>query len=123
MVTKGNKYEATVAEKKLLEVLLDPENRLLNVTELCNLAGISRKTYYEAFKNPNFVELVRVSSIDLIKKSMVELIKIGLEYARKGSAQHWKVLLEMAEIYKQKVEEDTNRIITFRFADPSSDEE
>ncbi len=49
-MTKTNIYEPTVAEKKLLEVLINPEHLGKNVTELCNLANVSRNKYYDAMK-------------------------------------------------------------------------
>lgn len=119
--TKVNKYEPTTAELKLLEVMLDPGNRLMNITDICHLAQISRKTYYDSFKKDEFVDLVHTSSLDLVKRYAIELVVIGIHFAREGSAQHWKVLMEMADLYKKHIDaEDTVEEVIVRFVDPDS---
>lgn len=57
-MTEKDKYKPTAAEKRLLEVLINPDYLGKNVTELCNLAGISRNKYYDAMKKKDFQSLV-----------------------------------------------------------------
>ena len=57
-VTKGNIYKPTTAEKKLLEVLINPENAGKTVTDICNLANVSRRKYYEAMGKEEFIGLL-----------------------------------------------------------------
>ena len=45
----------TAAGEQLLAVIIEPEARMLTVTEICQKAGISRDTYYRMFKDPRFL--------------------------------------------------------------------
>lgn len=115
--TKADKYEPTKAEEKLLEVLANPESRQLNVTEICQLASISRDTYYKAFAKPEFLETNRQLGLDLIKQQISPLINIGITEAKKGSFQHWKVLMEMGDMYTEKKKIDLDATVTAKLED------
>ena len=54
-ITKLNGYNLTAAEQRLLEVLVNPANVGLSVTEKCKLANISRTTYYDLMQKPEFL--------------------------------------------------------------------
>ena len=97
--TKSNEYQPTNAELKLLDALHNPENYLLSITELCNVAGISRKTYYECFKKPEFCALNQEMGAELVKKVIQPIINASAKAAIDGSYQHAKMLLEMAGSY------------------------
>lgn len=107
-------YKLTDKEKNLLEVLLNPENRMKSITDICKLAKCSRPVYYEAFSKPGFVEIYKKRSMDMVKQSIASVLNTFIREAQRGSFQHGKVLLEMAGIYteKQQVEHsgsiDTN---------------
>lgn len=103
-LTEEDRYMPTPAELKLLEVMLLPENAKTNVSAKCKLAGISRTTYYEITKKPEFVRLIRDTALDLVKAELVSLMHIGIKEARDGSFQHWKVLLEMAGIHSEALQ-------------------
>ena len=104
-MTKQNKYKPTAAEKKLLEVLLVPENTSKNVTELCNLAGISRNKYYDAMKKVEFTDLVNGTTMDLIKGKVYGVLNATYMHAlgEKGH-QDRKLLLSMVGLYTEKTE-------------------
>jgi predicted DNA-binding protein (UPF0251 family) len=111
VMTDANKYYPTPAEIKLLEVLLLPDNAKLNVTEKCNQAGISRTTYYELMKKPEFMQLCKDTALDLVKSEIMSLMQIGIEEAKGGSFQHWKILLEMIGMHTDKQDHNVN--VTF----------
>jgi hypothetical protein len=92
----------TDTEEKLLEVMLNPENRMKSITDICNMAKISRMTYYRAFKKPEFTEVYNNKSKDLIKQAVAPVINTFIREAQRGSFQHGKVILEMAGIYTEK---------------------
>lgn len=92
----------TKAEQNLLEVMLNPENRMKSVTDICKLAKIERVTYYRAFQKPEFVEIYNKSSVDLVKQSVASVLNTFVREAQRGSFQHGKVLLEMAGVYAEK---------------------
>lgn len=95
-------YKLTEKEKNLIEVLLNPENRMKSITDICKLAKCSRPVYYEAFSKPGFVEIYKKRSVDMVKQSIASVINTFIREAQRGSFQHGKVLLEMAGIYTEK---------------------
>jgi hypothetical protein len=94
-------YLPTATEQKILDALLDPANKYKNVTELCSAADVGRKSYYEAFKKPEFATLYRKLTLDLVKQSVAPVVNTFIKEATRGSFQHGKVLLEMAEMYQE----------------------
>ena len=93
----------TEGEQKLLEVLLNPENRMKSITDICNTAGMSRQTYYRAFSKPEFSAVYKEKAKELVKQSVVPVINTFIREAQRGSFQHGKVILEMADMYADKV--------------------
>jgi hypothetical protein len=108
--TQLDKYQATPCEKKLLEVLLNPECRFFTVTKICKEAGINRQTYYNAFDKPGFVEYYHDSSIDFVKQSVGPIITAFTKMAVGGSFQHGKILLEMAKLHKDSVDVNSRNL-------------
>lgn len=111
MVTKINVYEPSSAEIKLVEVLSNPKNAALNITKLCDLANISRKTYYQIMKKPDFVEYKNAMTLEMIKGKIDNVVKATYKFATTDAkcAQDRKILLTMAGLYKDKQEiESTN---------------
>ena len=104
-MTKTNIYKPTVAEKKLLEVLINPEHLGKNVTELCNLANVSRNKYYDAMKKEAFQELIKSTTLELVKAKIGDVLNATYIYSlgEKGH-QDRKLLLTMAGLYADKQE-------------------
>ena len=94
-------YEPTPGELKLLEVLLDPDNRNKSKTEICRIAGLDRQTYYNAYKKPEFRALITKTSKDLVLEYVLPTIHAFAKFAQTGSYQHGEALLEMAELLKK----------------------
>jgi L-2-hydroxyglutarate oxidase LhgO len=101
---KSTNYEPTEKEKVLLDVLLNPENRMKSITDVCKLAGCSRNVYYEAFAKSGFSELYKQKSTDIVRQSVAPVLNTFVREAQRGSFQHGKVLLEMAGVYSDKLE-------------------
>jgi hypothetical protein len=99
-------YEPTKKEQSLLAVLLNPANRLKTVTEVCQLAECSREFYYNTFHKPGFVEYYRRTLMDLVKREVGQVVNTFLKEAKRGSYQHGKVILEMADMYTEKVRQE-----------------
>lgn len=95
-------YKPTKAEQALLSVLSNPEHRRRNVVEICEIAGISRKQYYNIFRKPQFVEYYLQLTRDIIKHSVMPIVHAARREALKGSYYHQKMLLEMAGEYQDK---------------------
>lgn len=122
----------TKSERKLLITLCEPRVAEMNVDQICELADISRDTYYRAYKNPLFVEMQSKLALSIIKQSMAPLIHTGIKQAQKGSFFHWKALLEMVSAYDPKRGPGTALVpegeqtgegeIVIRFASPNRSE-
>lgn len=104
-MTKTNKWSLTPARERLLETLVNPEHLGKNVTELCNLAAISRNSYYKFMDEPEFVEMINKTSLDMVKTKIGDVVNATYKYAlgEKGH-QDRKLLLTMAGLYADKSE-------------------
>lgn len=104
-MTEKDKYKPTAAEKRLLEVLVNPEHLGKNVTNVCNLAGVSRNKYYDATKKKEFQSLVAETTQDLIKGKIGDVLNATYKYSLTAKGhQDRKVLLTMAGLYADKKE-------------------
>lgn len=100
-------YRPTEKEKNMLEALLNPENRMKSVTDICRIAKCDRKTYYNAFTKPGFVELYKKKSAELAEQSISSVVNAFIKQAQRGSFQHGKLILEMAGVYTEKSKVET----------------
>lgn len=102
--TKVDTYKPTGNELKLIEALSNPENRELNVSEICELIGISRNAYYKMFKKADFVKYYNEFQIELVKSNIGEVLKATLHFATTSASNHndRKILLEMGGLYTEK---------------------
>ena len=104
-MTKGNIYKPTTAEKKLLEVLINPENAGKTVTDICNLANVSRRKYYEAMGKEEFSNLVDETTMDLVTAKAGSVLNAAYKYAMKEKGfQDRKMILTIAGIYVDKAQ-------------------
>ena len=104
-MTIDDKYRPTQAEKKLLEVLVNPENVGKSVTELCNLAEVSRNTYYKAMKNEEFRDFVTNTTVELVMGKVGDVVNATYKHALgERGHQDRKLLLTMAGLYAEKQE-------------------
>lgn len=102
LLTEANEYTPTPAEAKLLEVLSDPAHYRKSITDKCLEAGISRVTYYEIIKRPQFVNLISTTALQLVKSRATDLINASYDAALKGSFSDRELLLEMAGLIQGK---------------------
>lgn len=127
----STEYQPTPKEERLIEVLLDPANRMKSITEICGIVPCDRGTYYNAFNKPGFVELYTRKSQELAKKYLGQVMSAFVREATRGSYPHGKVLLEMAGVYKETVRKEVSgdknnpvevNVHLSRIADMSDDE-
>lgn len=106
--TKVDTYKPTAGELKLIEALSNPENRDLNVVELCLLIGISRAAYYKMFAKDEFVKYYNDFQFKLIKGNIGDIIKATVRFATESASNHAdrKMLLEMSGMYKEKIQQE-----------------
>jgi len=96
------KWRPTKAQERLLEIVLDPSNRMKSVKEICDLADVSRQTYYDAYRDENFVEYALLEAKKVAARYAVQVMGAFVNEAKRGSYQHGLVILDMAGMYAPK---------------------
>ena len=108
-MTKSDKYTMTSAGKKLFQVLIDPQYLGKNVDELCQIADVSRDTYYRLMKDERFTQEVTNTSKQLVMGKIGDVINATYENAiGERGHQDRKLLLTMAGLYTEKQETTIN---------------
>jgi hypothetical protein len=108
---KATEYNPTPKELALLQAMINPENFMKPVTELCRLAKCDRTVYYDAIKKDGFKALVKEISRDLTTGAVIPIVHSFIKHGLRGSFQHAKVVLEMAGAYSEK--QDVQLNVTF----------
>jgi len=102
-------YKPTIAEQKLLEVLLNPESVGMTVCERCEVAGISRDSYYRIARKPEFKNLVKSYKDMVLYQDYLSVAHMVAKSAIKGNAQDRRLFLEwLNDFAPQKVDHDLN---------------
>ena len=101
---KVNEYVPTAAEKRILEVALNPESFSMNVEERCKAAKTSKVTWYKAMAKQPFTDLLNKLTMDMLKGKVVNIVNATYMFATTDSkcASDRKVLLTMAGLYTDK---------------------
>ena len=107
---KVNEYEPTAAEKRILEVALNPESFSMNIEERCKAANTSKVTWYKAMAKQPFTDLLNKLTMDMLKGKVSNIVNATYKFATTDSkcASDRKVLLTMAGLYTDKQQLDNN---------------
>jgi len=104
-------YIPTPCEMDLLDVKLNPDNRHLEVQEICKLAGISKPTYFRAFYKPQFREYYNTLFMahwqDKADLMMSRVFECGMKYERCASDR--RLFLEAVGSLPDKKEININK--------------
>ena len=100
-------YHPTAAERKLLDVLLNPAHRHKSVTDICDIAECSRRAYYRAFEKADFMAFYKGESRRMVERSVAPVLHAFLKQAIAGSHKHGVTLLEMAGMLGGEAGDDT----------------
>lgn len=101
-LTKNDEYQPTTAELKILDILSDPNSYRLSITEKCEIAKVSRETYYKTMRKSQFVNLIPKTALELVKQRAIDLINASYKAAVSGSFNDREMLLEIAELKQSK---------------------
>jgi len=89
----------TPAGDALLAVLVEPTARELNVSQICQKAGISRDSYYRLFKDPRFVaaylDACKVTAISAAMPTMQSVAARAIA----GDIQAAQTILQMSGLH------------------------
>lgn len=86
--TNTDKYVLSDCGKKLLEVLVNPDNTGKSVTEKCQLADISRDTYYKLMKEDGFIDILNETSVSMIKGHVNDILQAMYKFSLKDPKCH-----------------------------------
>ena len=93
----------TEAGKRLLDVVINPEARTWSVTRTCEVAGISRDSYYRLFnKDERFLKLYNECCQTACVSQAISVINALAESAKLGDTGAGKIMLEMAGLYQPR---------------------
>jgi hypothetical protein len=92
--------DLTDAGIKLLEVVTRPECRTMSITKQCELADISRTTYYALFKDDNFKRAYTELCQTMLLSGAAPASQALNAQAAMGDTAAIKMLLELAGIYQ-----------------------
>lgn len=101
-------YKPTRKERALIEALSDPANKNKNVSELCQVAGISREWYYKLMQKPEFVAYYKKVQFEVVKSSIAKVLSAAIDFAINDPKCHQdrKMILEMADMYTEKIKQE-----------------
>lgn len=118
-----NIYEPTEAEKKVLEVAINPDYFGMSIVDKCKIADVTRTTWYNAMNKKEFVELMNKLIIDTLKSNIGDIVQATIKFGKtnaKNSADR-KMLLTMAGLYTDKIEEKSDQTITIQLEGDAKD--
>jgi len=99
---KSKAYTPTRCGRKLLEVLLNPEHRFKSKGEICALAKISPRRYYDLHHDKDFMCHYTRESQKLVRMAQGPMVNALVKSAIRGNPQTLKIGLTMADLYKEK---------------------
>lgn len=75
-------------ERRVVEVILNPENSGKSVTEKCEIANCGRQSWYRVLQKPSVVEAINQGSLLLIRDNLQPLVQKTLQYALESKSNH-----------------------------------
>jgi len=115
--TATDKYVLSDVAKKLIEVKVSPVNYGKSVTDICQIADISRDSYYRLMRDKEFVKILNETGLELIKSHVIDIIGSTVKFALKDAKCHSdrRMLLEMINMYRPQQTVDVNGGVNLSF--------
>ena len=90
----ASRHDVTEAGTRLLAVLAQPETRLLNVSERCKKAGISRDWYYALTKDERF----RAAYKELCDATVLHAVLPSIQTLEQAATRDPQAAVEMLKL-------------------------
>ncbi len=107
MSAKVNKSGLSETQRKMAEMLADPESEHRTISEICEAVGIDRSTYYKHWRNS---EKFRNYVDELIGKytdsELASVWRVLIDKCLEGNVNAIKLFFELKGKYKQQVQLD-----------------
>jgi len=94
---------------KFVSFYLDVSKRLTQ-EEIAEEIGVTRKTIWNWFQNPEFTRWVNTQKDKLIETALIDILKTAVRKATSGHYLFAKLLLEMAGAYQPGLKLDTGQV-------------
>jgi len=94
---------------KFVSLYLDASKRLTQ-EEIAKEIGVTRKTIWNWFQNPDFVKWVNSQKDKLLETALIDIYKTAVRKAKSGHYLFAKLLLEMAGVYQPGLKLDTVQV-------------
>lgn len=75
--------------------------------QIASEIGVHRNTVTNWLQRKEFREWLNAQYKEMIQENILDLITVGIEKARKGKFDFWKVMMEVAGVYKPGMVIDT----------------
>jgi hypothetical protein len=111
----------TKAQLALLDTLADPRVISLDVTQICKLANITRATYYNAFKDSDFLVALEQSMQELLIRNESHVLHNVINKAKDPAEknQHWAhMVLKMRGRLEEKQNKPAQITVNFNVKRP-----
>jgi hypothetical protein len=102
-LTENDEYSPTPAELRIMEVCLNPEHAGKTITDKCQIAEVSRETWYAVFRKPEFKNLVNKTALDLVQDGLGDALAALKKSAATPGAKNnpdRRLLFELAGVSK-----------------------
>ena len=93
-------YEVTEAGQKLLEVMIEPAARTMQVQEICAVAGISKGSYYLLFKDQRFLDAYMAACKTACITAAMPTMQSVAGKAIAGDMQAAQMILQMTGLHQ-----------------------
>ena len=109
----------TTKEKRLIEVLANPENTQLSIDEVCAKAGCNRRTFWLAKQKDVFLDTIEEIWRSYLKTDILPIVHQMTKKAKKGDAKCISMVLDCIVAREpQKIEHSGNVIVQFGIPRP-----
>lgn len=103
----GNDFD----EKQILAIDLLAEG--YNMTQVAEQIGVSLSTISRWKNNPSFMNAIVEKAREILKMELPSIYKAAIAGAKKGSAQHIKILIDHLDNLEKQAVDLTGKQITF----------
>jgi hypothetical protein len=109
----------TKAQESLLETLRDPACQFLDVSKICKLANITRATYYNAFKDQNFLRAYDSEMQAYRSMNEFQIMHTVVQRAKEGKNHHFtQMFLKMQGRLDEKASKPAQINVVFNVERP-----
>jgi hypothetical protein len=97
LASNGTKWQPSTVQIKLIEMLLNPDDRRPK-TEKLKEVGVPQRTFYNWMKNDNFINYMNNKLDSYTNAELAEIWKALINQCKRGNIQAIKLFFELKEM-------------------------